>query len=294
MPAAPHPLRGTALFMVGLLMFACLDATTKYLTELYDVPLIVATRYAVNLLLMIALLAPRRSKEMVTIRRRGWVIVRALALCIASIAMGLALQRMPVAETSAILFFAPVIVILAAGPLLGERAGRDAYVAGLVGFVGVLLVVRPGSGLDPVGVLFASIAMVANAAYQLLSRFLANSERTIALLFYTTLTGTLIFGAVAPWFVGDRVPTMIELLLFISLGIYGGLGHFLFTAAFRDTSASVLASMNYMQLVFVGLLGWLVFAHIPDATSLTGMAIIAVSGVLAAVQARRPPVKRSV
>lgn len=291
----PHnPLRGIALFVLCLLMFACLDTTTKYLITHYKAPVIIAMRYAVNLLLMLVVLAPRHTREMVTVGNRPWVMVRALALSGASISMALALQRMPVAETSAILFFAPVVVVLAAGPLLGERVGAAAYAAGALGFAGVLLIVRPGSGLDPLGMAFAGLAMLSNVTYQLLSRKLMLTERTIALLFYTTLTGTLIFGALSPWFLTGRVPTPLELALFASLGVYGGVGHFLFTAAYRDTPASLLAPLNYVQLVFVGLLGWLVFGHIPDALSLTGMAVIAGSGVMAALLSRKPPVKRSV
>lgn len=289
-----HPLRGVALFMVCLFLFACLDTTTKYLAASYPAPLIVAARYAVNLLLMAAILTPRHGRAMVTIHARGWVVVRALALSVASIGMALALTRMPVAETSSILFLAPVVVILLAGPLLGERITRTAYVAAAIGLIGVLLIVRPGSGLDAFGVVFACLAMLGNVTYQLLSRKLASSERNIALLFYTTLIGTLIFGALSPWFVNGRIPSLGEFALFLSLGVYGGLGHYLFTAAFRDTPASLLASLNYVQLIFVGLLGWLVFDHIPDGVSLTGMAIIASAGVLVALSNRTPPVKRSV
>jgi drug/metabolite transporter (DMT)-like permease len=291
---ASHPLRGVALFVLCLFLFACLDTTTKYLAARYEAPLIVATRYAVNLLLMVAVLAPRAGREMVVIRSKGWVIVRALALSAASISMALALRWMPVAEANAIMFFAPVVVILAAGPLLGERVGPAAYAAGALGFAGVLLIVRPGGGLEPAGMVFAGLAMIANATYQLLSRKLMLTERAIALLFYTALIGTLIFGALAPWFLADHAPTPLELLLFASLGVYGGVGHFLFTAAYRDTPASLLAPMNYIQLLFVGLLGWLVFGHVPDALSITGMAIIAGSGVMATLLTRKPPVKRSV
>lgn len=291
---APHPLRGIALFILCLLIFACLDTTTKYLTAHYEAPLIVAVRYAVNMLLMVAILAPRHGREMVTVQRKGWVLLRALALSVGSISMALAVQRMPVAEASAIVFFAPVVVVLAAGPLLGERVGPAGFAVGVLGFIGVLLIVRPGSGLDPAGMFFAGLAMLANSSYQLLSRKLMLTERAIALLFYTTLLGTLIFGGLAPWFLSGRAPTLLDLALFLSLGVYGGLGHFLYTAAYRDTPASLLAPMNYIQLLFVGLLGWLVFGHVPDALSVTGMIVIAASGVLAAILSRQPPVKRSV
>lgn len=291
---AHHPLRGVLLFIFGLFLFACLDTTIKYLSQRYDVPLIVAVRYATNLLLMGALLARTHGSEMVRIRRKTWVIIRALTLCGGSISMGLALQRMPVAETTAILFFSPVLVILAAGPMLGERTSPIGYLAAGLGFVGVLFIARPGGGLDATGVIFALIAMIMTGCYQLLSRYLAASEQTLALLFYTTLTGTILFGAIAPWFVGDRVPTLLDLVLLLSLGAYGGLGHFLFTAAYQHTSASVLAPMNYTQLLFVGLLGWLVFGDLPDGLSMTGMAIIIGSGVMVAMRSRTPPVKRSV
>ncbi|WP_206599094.1 DMT family transporter [Sphingomonas turrisvirgatae] len=287
-------MRGIALFMGCVFLFACMDTTTKYLSGHFQTPLIVAARYGVNLLLMVAVLAPRHGREMVTIKRTRWVIVRALALSVASITMALAVQRMPVAETSAILFFAPVLVTLTAGPLLGERVGSRSFAAAALGLGGVLLIVRPGSGLDALGVLFAALAMLANTSYQLLSRLLGASERTIALLFYTTLTGTIIFCALAPWFVSGRTPSGFELLLFFSLGVYGGLGHFLFTAAYRNTAASLLAPLNYMQLVFVSVLGWLVFSDLPDALSLTGMGIIAIAGILAALSSHSSPVKRSV
>lgn len=289
-----HSLRGIALFVLCLALFACLDTTTKYLAVTFQPPMIVAVRYAANLALMLAILAPRHGRTMVQVTRPGWVIVRALALCVASIAMVLALQRMPIAEATAILFIAPIAVILAAGSVLGERVGWRSYLAAALGLVGVLLIARPGGGLDPLGILFATIAMLANTTYQLLSRSLASSERTLSLLFYTTAVGTLVFGSIAPFYVGSRMPTSFEMLLLLSLGVYGGLGHFFYTSAFRDAPASVLAPLNYVQLLFVGLLGWLIFGHIPDGWSLIGMAVIAGAGVIAAIVSRAPPVKRSV
>ena len=91
----------------------------------------------------------------------------------------------------------------------------------------------------------------------------------------------------------DRAPSLFEAMLFASLGLFGGLGHFLFTAAFRHAPASLLAPLNYLQLLWAGLLGYLVFGHVPDAVSLLGMAVIAGSGVLVALKTKRPPPKRT-
>jgi drug/metabolite transporter (DMT)-like permease len=280
--------------MAGLVLFACMDTTIKYLTASYPVPLIAAVRYAVNLVLMTALLAPFHGREIARTKRTGLVIVRACVLALGTLAASFALQRMPVAETISIIFVAPIVVILASGPLLGERVSRSGYLAAATGFAGILLIARPGSGLDPVGVACALVAMATTSAYQLLSRVLTASESTTALLFYSALVGTILYGIAAPWFVGGPQPGLFDTMLLISVGAYGGLGHFLFTAAYRHAPASILAPANYAQLLWSALLGWLVFSHVPDQWALTGMAVIAGSGIIAALGTRRPPVKRSV
>ena len=179
-----------------------------------------------------------------------------------------------------------------AGPILRERVGWFGWAATAAGFAGVMLIVRPGSGLMSIGVLFVLGAVVANLGYQLLSRVLSASETTFALLFYTALTGSILYGLAVPWFIEGRALTWLEIVLFASLGVYGGVGHYLYTAAFRFAPASLLAPLNYAQLIWAGLLGWLVFGHMPDAVSLLGMAIVAGSGVAVALKTRRPPPKR--
>jgi drug/metabolite transporter (DMT)-like permease len=287
-----HPVRGALLCLCALLLFACMDTTTKYLTAHHPVPLIMAVRYLGNLLLMVLLLGPTQGRKLLHAQRAGLVVFRGLCLACASLMVGLALQRIPVAEMTAITFLSPILLVSAAGRVLGERPGWIAWIATLAGFAGVLLIVRPGSGLDPVGVAFVFVAVLANLSYQLLSRVLAATEQTVALLFYTALAGSIVFGLMLPWFIEDRAPSPFEAALFASLGAYGGLGHFLFTQAFRDAPASLLAPLNYVQLLWAGLLGWLVFGHVPGGLSLVGMAIVAASGVLVALKTRRAPPKR--
>jgi drug/metabolite transporter (DMT)-like permease len=280
--------------VAALALFACMDTVTKYLAQNHAVPLIVGVRYLGNLLLMTVLLGPTHGRIMVRTQRTGLVVLRGVFLACGSLLIALALQRMPVAETTAITFLAPILLVVAAGPVLGERIGWAGWVATAFGFAGVLLIARPGSGLVTSGVIFVLCAVGMNLGYQLLSRLLAASESTFALLFYTALAGSILYGLAMPWFIEDRAPSLFEAMLFASLGLFGGLGHFLFTAAFRYTPASLLAPLNYLQLVWAGLLGWLVFGHVPDAVSLTGMAVIAGSGVLVALKTKRPPPKRTV
>lgn len=143
------------------------------------------------------------------------------------------------------------------------------------------------------GVVFVLCAVVCNLGYQTLSRILATTEKTAALLFYTALVGSILFSLGLPWYLEDAAPSWFEVVLFASLGIYGGLGHFMFTAAFRYAPASLIAPLNYLQLLWAGLLGWIVFDQMPDGLTILGMTIVALSGAMIALKTRRPPEKRT-
>ena len=232
------------------------------------------------------ILAPRHSRQLVQTQRTGLVIVRAIALTIGSLCMGMALHRMPIAETTALNFLAPTLVALLAGYWLDEKIGAWGWIAIAAGFVGVLMIARPSGGLDSLGVLFALGAAAANATYQLLSRLLASTEQAIALLFYTALTGSILLSLGLPWFWENKIPSTVEVLLLLSMGASGGLGHYLFTLAYRHAPASILAPISYLQLLWAGLLGWIIFGTVPDNMSLMGMAVIAASGIIIGVRSR--------
>jgi drug/metabolite transporter (DMT)-like permease len=291
--APQHPVRGVLLLTLAALLFACMDTTTKVLAEHYEVPVVMAMRYLVHGLLMVVLLAPTQGRRMLQTRRTGLVMVRAGCLVAASLVMGLAFQRLPVAEATAIVFLSPLLVVLVGSRFMNEEVGPVGWVAAAAGFVGVLLIARPGAGLDPFGVTMALAGAGVIAAYQLLSRVLAATEQTLAMLFYSALVGTLAFGLLAPWFWNGRPPSTLQVFLFLSMGVTGGLGHFLFTAAHRHAPASVLAPMMYLQLVWACVLGWLVFGHVPAGLSVVGMIVVAASGAVVAVKShlsrRAPP-----
>jgi drug/metabolite transporter (DMT)-like permease len=266
-----------------------MDTTVKYLTAYYPVPVISGLRYIIHCLLMLVLLAPTHGRQLVQTNRTGWVLVRGACLAVVTLFAGFAFRLMPVAETTAILFVSPLLVVLLAGPVLRERVGRFEWAASLVGFLGLLIIARPGGALDPQGVVFALVAAAVMAAYQLLSRLLATTESTLAMLFYTALVGSVLFGLALPWFWEGPVPPLRHALLFLLVGASGGVGHFLFTAAYRNAEASALAPLLYVQLLWAGLLGWLVFGHIPDHVSAVGMALVAVCGAVVGLKSQLVP-----
>lgn len=282
-----RPLVGVVLVVGATFMFACNDVTNKHLLVEHDVPLVAAVRYIVHAILMLAIVAPIQRNRLFRVNRTGLVLVRSLCLVVATFLGGLAFQRMPIAEATSIIYLAPILIVLLAQPILGERIGTGGWAAVIAGFIGVVLIVRPGSGLDPAGVIYAMSNVGFTVAYSLLSRVLAQAERTLALLFYSALAGALCFGVAMPWFWFDAIPSLMDLAMFLSLGVTAGLGHFMFTAASQFTPASMLAPVSYIHLLWATLFGWLVFGHLPDALGIAGMSIIACAGVLAALRSRR-------
>jgi drug/metabolite transporter (DMT)-like permease len=284
-----RPLRAVSLVIGATFLFALSDLIGKHLMERHPVTVVQGARYLVNLILLLALMAPRHGAALWRTERTGLVTLRALFLASASLTMGFALQRMPLGETVAIIYLAPFLVLICAGPLLGERVGLVAWIGAMVAFGGVLLVVRPGTGLDPWGVTFALANALLGTGYHLLTRVLTRSETTMAMLFHVALTGFLVFAGMALPHLADFAPSALEAGLMVTLGALATVGHFLFTAAYRDAPASLLAPVNYLHVVWATLLGWGVLSHIPDALSLIGMGLVVVAGIGTAIRAGQRP-----
>jgi drug/metabolite transporter (DMT)-like permease len=280
-----RPMKGILLVVLATLAFALADVVTKQQAMRHPVSVVVAVRYLVNLGLLTVLLGPRLGSGLWRTNRRTLVIVRSLCLALASLTMAFALRLMPVAETVAIVYLSPFAVMLLAIPMLGERVGPLGWTCAALGFLGVLLIVRPGGGLAPFGVAFALLNAGCATAYHLLTRFLARSESTIAMLYQAALVGSVIFCLLALPSLDGLTVGAADLAMMVLLGALMTVGHFLFTAAYRDAPASLLAPINYLHLFWAGGLGWLAFGHLPDAWGLAGMALVCASGVAVAVRA---------
>lgn len=278
-----RPLVGILFVVLATLAFALADVATKHLAMLYPVPVVVAVRYLVNLALLVVFLWPRQRARLWRSQRSWLVLLRGLCLAAASLTMGWALQVMPVGETVAIVYVAPFAVMLLAVPLLGERVSTVGWAGAAFGFVGVLLIARPGGTLDPMGVLFAVVNAGFSTAYHLLTRLLSRTESTISMLFHTAWVGAAVFCVLAVPSLEGFAPAAPDVGLMALLGALATLGHFLFTAAYREAPASLLAPVNYLHLVWAGGLGWLVFGHVPDSWSLVGITLVTGAGAVVAV-----------
>ena len=288
-----NPLKGVALVVMATFLFAMADTLGKHLAMLYALTMVLAARYIVNLSLVTAVMWPRHRATLWQTNRTGLVILRGLCLALASISMMMALRLMPVAETVAIIYIAPVMVMLAAGTVLKEQVGLLGWISAGLGFAGVLLIARPGSGLDAWGVALSLINACLATGYHLLTRILSRTETTMALMFHTALVGAVVFvglllaQSLTTGLGAGTLPTAFDAILMLALGGLATAGHLLFTSAYREAPASTLAPVNYMHIAFATLLGWLVFQQLPDALGFAGMALIAAAGLLAAWRASR-------
>lgn len=284
--------KGVVFLLAALLVFACMDMTIKVLTSYYEAPVVVTFRFLIQTLLMMALFLPSQGARLVRTQSTALVVLRAASLAVASLLVAFALTQMPLAETTSIVFLAPLLVVFLARPVLGEQIGMRGWTGAVLGFAGAILIVRPGSGLDSTGIVCAVCAAACLCIYLLLSRYLAPTERTLVMLFYSALIGTGACAVLLPWYWQGEAPTLSLLVMFVLMGAASGVGHFLLTAAYRHAPASILAPLNFLQLVWAGVLGWLVFDHVPDELSILGILVIATGGIMVAVKPGWVPLRR--
>lgn len=269
---------GIALMCGAVATFACLDATGKYLLRYMDPLQIVWARYLGAFLLALVFLNPiTQPKLMVT--TRPLMQVGRSALLLGSTALNFfALRYLQLDEALAILFSTPFMVALLCGPLLGEWVGWRRWTAIGVGFLGVLLVARPGfGGLHPAALLSLGSA-VCYSFYSISTRVLARSNSSETTLFYSNLVGAVAMLPVIP-FVWTTPESAFVVALMVLIGALGSGGHYLLIRGHRLAPASALAPFIYTQLVWTTTLGFLVFGDVPHRWTIVGGLIVVSSGL---------------
>ena len=276
--AGDNPMRGIALFTSAVLMFTAMDTTAKYLAQTYPVWQVVWARYAFNLVFALAIIAPTGLPSgWLRTRRPGLQIVRGMLLIASTAIFFNAIHRLPLADAASIGFSSPLIVTALSVPLLGEKVGIRRWSAVLVGFLGVLVIVRPGVAelrwelLLPLGSAFVF------ALYAILTRVLTRTDNAMTTLLWSAVVGTAI--ASVPLYDSWRAPDAWAWGLMVALGVLGGFSHFIIIHAFSHAPASVLAPFTYLQLISMTASGYFVFGDFPDPWTIAGAVIISGSGI---------------
>jgi drug/metabolite transporter (DMT)-like permease len=283
---AAHPLaRALPLFLLAGLSLSSLDATGKYLVREHTLLAVVWARYA-GQMLVVTPFAWHRNPGGFWRTRHPWIqLLRSTCLLGATLSFFGGLRYLPLAEGSAIMYLAPMFVVILSVPLLGERPTRARWIATIGGFVGILILVRPGSAIFHPAALLLALAALCNALYFVLTRRLAD-EDVHTTLFYSALVGTVALTLALPW-AGIAISTWRDGALFVLLGVFAGAGHWLVINAYLLAPASLLTPFTYLQLVWATLYGWAIFGQLPDRWSALGMTVIVASGALLALQERR-------
>lgn len=259
--------------------FAVLDTGAKYLvTAGYAAIFVVWCRFFAHALIAFIVFQGWRRADMYRMKNAPLQILRGLLLPATTLFNFLALRELQLAQTISIFLSVPMLVTALAGPLLGEWAGPRRWAAIMVGFVGVLIVVRPGTDVFSVSIVWSILATVTYSLYSILTRHLAMQESQSSLVFYSCIFATLLMAP--PAYVYGQIPdSMLDFALLGSLGALGMGGHVLLVKASRLASASKVAPFVYSQLLWMTALGFIVFGDVPDGWTMLGAAIICMSGI---------------
>jgi drug/metabolite transporter (DMT)-like permease len=235
-------------------------------------------RFLTHVAFSVAVLWPFAFKPSLRSKKPGQQIVRSMLMVLTTGLNFVALKYLQLDQTVTIFFLTPLIVAALAGPLLGEWVGWHRMIAICVGFTGVLLVMRPGFGGIHWAVTLSLGATLGYALYNLATRYLAAFDPAAVTQTYTPLAGVLLLApfALADWQIPE---TTAQWLLLASLGFWGGLGHWVLILAHRSAPAAVLAPFIYLGLIWMSAFGFLLFGNVPTWWTLSGAAIVIVSGL---------------
>src|SRR5215213_2915466 len=290
---AERILAGIGLVIVAVACFTTLDTATKLSSAGVPILMGVWFRYAFQAVATTAVLLPRYGRALLRTEHPRYQFLRGTLLFASSTLAFFSLRYMPLAEFTSVVLIAPLVVTLLAATTLKEEVSplRWTLVAG--GFIGTLVILRPGGDAFSWAVLLPVGLVLTNAWFQVLTSKLAQTENPLTMHFYTGWVGALIASLTLP-FVWTALPSWHWWALLCLMGVMGTVGHFSLILAYQRAPASTLTPYLYAQIAFAMLGGWLVFSHVPDTTSLFGMALIAVCGAAGAwltVRERRVPIE---
>lgn len=283
-----RPFVGIVVLILSTWALSSLDAGAKWLMQ-FGLSLAVLSwvRYLIHAVLVLAFTFPARGPDIFKSKQMKFQILRGVLVLSATMTFFSALSYLPQAEATAINFLAPLLVLCLAPVFLKEPSRLHRWIAALCGFIGVLVIVRPDSGLHPLGVMFGLITAGLFSLQFIVTRKLAEDDAMTTLL-WTGLVGTALSSVVLFFYLDDLLRIIatygcIDWLILASTGIFGTLGHWLQIKAYQNAPASLLAPFVYLQIIAATTFGWIIWRQFPDVLSWLGIAIVCGSGVIVSI-----------
>lgn len=270
-------LQGAAYVLLGTLFFTVADTYSKFLSQTFSVLLVVWARYAIPLLML--LLAWKFGKFSPRLGLQRWRVhlIRGLLLLAATLFIVSAMKKISLANAQTISFVHPIALTLLAALLLKETVETKQWLAILIGFFGILLIIRPTlDGINVYSLLPLGMA-VCYAFYQILTRLVAQHEAPESALFYVMATGTFVTSFFIPYEWSDM--DIMTAFSFVVMGAASGLGHLCMTQALKTCQASQIAPFTYVQLIWATVAGIWIFGDYPDMWNLAGMSLVVIAGM---------------
>lgn len=280
-----NPLLGVSLLLGALVLMPLMDGVAKLLSTRYPVIEVVWARYFFHLAIMLPVVAWRYGLHTLALRHPGLQVLRGGFLLLATLTFFGAISLVPLADALALGFVAPLVTTALSRLVLKERIGPRRWAAVCAGFVGVVVVMRPGSGALQWGALLALGTGCAYACYSITTRYLSGSAPPLVTLTYTAMLGAVLMSAIVPAYWVTPAPG--DLLLMLAMGLLAAGGHFLIIRAYEHAPASLLAPYGYVEIVTATTVGFVMFGNFPDAWTWVGVVIIVGSGVYIGVREGR-------
>jgi drug/metabolite transporter (DMT)-like permease len=269
--------RGLALLLAGTVLIAVMDMLVKVMSDTYSTAQLTWARYVAQTVLLVVLATPRGAFARMRTNRLDLHLLRAGLLVVSSFAFFASLRALPLTEANAIGFAAPLLITAMSAPILAEKVTLRQWVAVVAGFAGVLLVIRPGSGVFGWAAFLPLLSACCAALYHVLTRVVGRSEDPANTLYYLGIVGAVSLSGVVPFF--WVTPDLIGVAAMVAIGALGTVGLFLLARAFQAAPAASLSPFFYVYLVWATGLGWLVFGDVPSLWTACGSAVILASGL---------------
>ncbi|MBV1797436.1 DMT family transporter [Siccirubricoccus sp. G192] len=271
-------LLGILFICLAGLLFPVMGGFAKILGADYSSLQVSWARAFGHILFMLATFLPRYGPGMLRTRRPGLQLARSATLFTSNLCFFYAVTFIPLAQAASISLTAPLIVAILAWPMLGERTTPGRVAALLVGFAGVLIVIRPGMAVFHWASVFVLASATSYGIYQILTRRIAGTDPPETSAFYSSAVGAFGMLLVIP-FVWKTPATLFDLALFCGTGVLGALGHYCVARAMTYAPANIISPFQYFQLLGSVAVGWLFFADLPDAATWLGAGIIIAAGL---------------
>lgn len=286
-PSAPRPGKGSAFTGIALTVTACaffclLDTGSKYVGAVLPLLMALWLRYALQSIFTLGWGLAQSGVDIFRTTHPRFQVMRAALFCSSNACAMMSLRYLPLAEFTAVVAMTPLAMTLVAALWLRQPVSPLRWVLVAMGFIGTVVIIRPGGANFSGGALvWPLLQLAANTAYQIVSSQMAGKERPLTTQIYTSLLALVLTTASLPWF--WQMPDTAALWLgALAMGVGSTIGHLMLLKAYEHAKPATISPFLYSQIPFAVFSGWLLYGHMPDHWAVLGMVAIAVGGALSA------------